>query len=132
MFTETGEVVLYRFQGEGVSRSVMSLCDPMDCSLQALLYMGFSRQEYCSGLPTPSPGDLPDPGIEPRSTLQEDSLLSHHITSKMRLDASAAQSRTVVARQGWGTERHLSKGRKLRSGEANTFWRANLQLSDDS
>jgi len=29
--------------------------------------MGFSRQEYWSGLPFPSPGDLPDPGIEPRS-----------------------------------------------------------------
>jgi len=29
--------------------------------------MGFSRQEYRSGLPFPSPGDLPDPGIEPRS-----------------------------------------------------------------
>ena len=36
--------------------------------------MGFSRQEYWSGLPFPSPGDLPDPGIEPRSpTLQADS-----------------------------------------------------------
>ena len=29
--------------------------------------MGFSRQEYLSGLPFPSPGDLPDPGIEPLS-----------------------------------------------------------------
>jgi len=29
--------------------------------------MGFSRQEYWSGLPFPPPGDLPDPGIEPRS-----------------------------------------------------------------
>ena len=29
--------------------------------------MGFSRQEYWSGLPFPSPGDLPDPGIEPGS-----------------------------------------------------------------
>ena len=29
--------------------------------------MGFSRQEYWSGLPFPSPGDLPDPGIEPRT-----------------------------------------------------------------
>ena len=39
--------------------------------------MGFSRQEDWSGLPFPSPGDLPDPGIEPRSsTLQVDSLLS--------------------------------------------------------
>ena len=37
--------------------------------------MGFSRQEYWSGLPFPSPGDLPDPGIKPRSpTLQADSL----------------------------------------------------------
>ena len=34
---------------------------------QAPLSMGFSRQEYWSGLPCPSPGDLPNPGIEPRS-----------------------------------------------------------------
>ena len=39
--------------------------------------MGFSRQEYWSGLPHPPPGDLPNPGIEPRSpALQADSLLS--------------------------------------------------------
>ena len=38
--------------------------------------MGFSRQEYWSGLPFPSPGNLPNPGIEPRSpALQADSLL---------------------------------------------------------
>ena len=38
--------------------------------------MGFTRQEYWSGLPFSSPGDLPDPGIEPRSpALQADSLL---------------------------------------------------------
>ena len=44
---------------------------------QAPLSMGFSRQEYWSGLPFPSTGDLPDPGIEPRSpTLQADSLLT--------------------------------------------------------
>ena len=44
---------------------------------QAPLSMGFSRQEYSSGLPFPSPGDLPDPGIEPRSpTLQADGLTS--------------------------------------------------------
>jgi len=39
--------------------------------------MGLSRQEYWSGLPFPSPGDLPNPGIEPRSpTLQADALTS--------------------------------------------------------
>ena len=34
---------------------------------QASLSMGFSREEYWSGLPWPPPGDLPDPGVEPRS-----------------------------------------------------------------
>ena len=44
---------------------------------QASQSMGFSRQEYWSGLPFPSPGDIPDPGIEPRSpTLQADALTS--------------------------------------------------------
>ena len=44
---------------------------------QAPVSMGFSRQEYWSGLPFPSPGHLPDPGIEPGSpALQADSLLS--------------------------------------------------------
>ena len=43
-------------------------------SHQASLSMGFSRQEYWSGLPFPSPGGLPDPGIEP--TLQADALPS--------------------------------------------------------
>ena len=42
---------------------------------QALPSMGFSRKEYWSGLPFPSPGDLPDPGIEPVSpVLQANSL----------------------------------------------------------
>ena len=40
---------------------------PWTVAYQAPLSMGFSRQEYWSGLPFPSPGDLPDPGIEPRS-----------------------------------------------------------------
>ena len=44
---------------------------------QAPLSIGFSKQEYWSGLPVHSPGDLPDPGLEPKSpTLQADSLLS--------------------------------------------------------
>ena len=44
---------------------------------QASLSMGFSRQEYWSGLPFPSPGDLLDPGIEPGSAaLQADALPS--------------------------------------------------------
>ena len=53
---------------ELVAQLCPTLCDPMDCSAcQAPLSMGFSRQEYWSGLPCPSPEDLPDPGIEPGS-----------------------------------------------------------------
>ena len=40
---------------------------PWTVVYQASQFMGFSRQEYWSGLPLPSPGDLPDPGIEPWS-----------------------------------------------------------------
>ena len=48
----------------------------MSDSLQSLS-MGFSRQEYWNGFPFPSPGDLPDPGMEPGSpALQVDPLLS--------------------------------------------------------
>ena len=43
-----------------------TLCDPIDCSHQSPLSMGFSRQEYWSGLPCPPPGDLPDPNITGR------------------------------------------------------------------
>ena len=50
---------------------------PWTVVYQASLSMGFSRQEYWSGLAFPSPGDLPDPGIEPRSpALQADALPS--------------------------------------------------------
>ena len=44
-----------------------SFATPWIFSCQALLSMGFSRQEYWSGLPFPPPGDLPNPGIKPMS-----------------------------------------------------------------
>ena len=51
-----------------VTQSCLTLCDPMDCvAHQASLSMEFSRQEYWSGLPFPSPGHVPNPGIEPLS-----------------------------------------------------------------
>ena len=60
-----------------VSGSVMSDSEtPCTVARQAPPSMGFSRQEYQSGLPFPSPGDLPNPKIKPRSpALQADSLL---------------------------------------------------------
>ena len=56
---------------------VRPFATPWTVAYQAPPSMGFSRQEYWSGLPFPSLGDLPDPGIEPRSSaLQADALPS--------------------------------------------------------
>ena len=56
---------------------VFAAATPWTVPLQTPLSVEFSRQEYWSGLPFPSPGDLPDPGIESGSpTLQADSLPS--------------------------------------------------------
>ena len=49
-----------------------SLASPWAVAHQASLSVGFPRQEYLSGLPFPSPGDLPDPGIEPMSPVLAD------------------------------------------------------------
>ena len=58
-----------------VAKSCPTPVIPWTVACQAPLPMGFSRQEYWSGLPFPSPGDLPDPGIEPESpALQADDL----------------------------------------------------------
>ena len=53
---------LYKEEFSSVAQSCPTFCDPTD---EAPLSMGFSRQEYCSGLPFPSPGDLPHPETEP-------------------------------------------------------------------
>ena len=76
-------VLFCNTQSEGeseseVTQSCLTLCDPMDyIAYQAPPSMGFSRQEYWSGLPFPSPGDLPNSGIEPGSpSFQADALTS--------------------------------------------------------
>ena len=66
--TENTSVVAYSWEGKA------GMCCHFSCArlfatpgtvvCRAPLSMGFSRQEYCSGLPCPPPGDLPDPGIE--------------------------------------------------------------------
>ena len=48
-------------------QSYPTLCDPIDCSPSGSSVHGILQQEYWSGWPRPSPGDLPDPGIEPTS-----------------------------------------------------------------
>ena len=76
-------LLYYYFFFKLESESVKSLCHvrlfstPQTVAHQASLSMGCSRQEYWSGLPFPSPGDLPKPDIKPRShALQANSLPS--------------------------------------------------------
>ena len=60
-----------------VAKSCPTLVTPWTVACQTPLSVGFSRQEYWSGLSFPCPGDLPDLGIEPGSpALQADSLLT--------------------------------------------------------
>ena len=66
-----------------VAQSSPTPCNPMDCICQAPLSVGFSKQEYWSGLPFPSSWDLPDPGMGPRfPALQADSLIMSEPTEK--------------------------------------------------
>ena len=62
-----------------VAQSFPTLCDPMDSSLhQAPPSVGFSRQEYWSGLPFPSPGNLPD--LQPRDLTQVSRIVDRRVT----------------------------------------------------
>ena len=62
------EVCLTFIGGDGlVAQSCLTFVTPWTVTSQAPLSMGFSRKEYWSGLPFPSSGDLPDPGVKPGS-----------------------------------------------------------------
>ena len=94
--------------------------------------MEFSSQKYWSGLPFPSPGDLPDPGIEPKSPkLQSDSLpfehqgspkhticsfyLASQVAQWQRIHLSMQETQeTLTLSLGW--EDHLEKGMATHSG----------------
>ena len=81
---------------------VQLFATPCTVAYQAPLTMGFSRQEYSSGLPFPSPGDLPSPGIEPGSpALQADALTSEppgkQVSGCMKSETEVAQSGPTLA-----------------------------------
>ena len=70
---------------------------PWTVAYQASPSMGFSRQEYWSGLPFPSPGDLRDPGIEPRSpALKADTLTSEPPGNTQRKDKFKSQPPSLL------------------------------------
>ena len=85
---------------------------PGTVAYQAPLSMGFPRQEYCTGLPFPPPGDLPNPGIKPESpvspaspVLQVNSLPAEPSGLGERVDN---QNRERALKQTWVYELELS------------------------
>ena len=81
---------------------------PWTIAFQAPLSMGFFRQKYWSGLPFPSPADLPDPGIEPRSpALQADSLPTEHHHVHADMEKAKVLSTGV---NPWNIEKRAEKG----------------------
>ena len=131
-----------------ITQSCPTLCDPMDSSLhQAPPSIRFSRQEYWSGLPFPSPGNLTDPGIESRSpTLQGDALpseppgtpipkkgsakeCSNYLTiapnshpSKVTLKILQARLQQYMNREIPNVQAGFRKGRGTRDQIANIRW----------
>ena len=127
---------------------VRLLATPWTVDLQAPPSMGFSRQEYWSGLPFPSPGYLPDPGIEPSfpalqadalpseppgktstpkkgnakecSNYQTTALISH--TSKVMLNILQAMLQQYVNRELPDVQAGFRKGRGTRDQIANICW----------
>ena len=75
-----------------------SFCDTVGIARQAPLSMGFSRQEYWSQLPFASPGDLPNPGIEPTSPALANELLTHETTEKPTFQITSSQNGTWMQR----------------------------------
>ena len=93
-------------RGKGKVKSlsrVRLFATPWTVAHHAPLSMGFSRQEYWSGLPFPSPGNLPNPGIEPRSpTLQADALTLSHQGSPSSVPLPSPQGEAVLVKYDAG------------------------------
>ena len=105
-------------------KSLSLFVTPWTIACQAPPSMGFSRQGYCNRLPFPSPGDLPDPGIELGSpTLQADSLPSEPpgkpASQKPRLQHVLSEADITRVRMTTGT--HFAKVMVVISGQCYTF-----------
>ena len=98
---ESKERCVRFYMGGFVVKSCPTLAALWTVAHQSPLSMGFSRQEYCSGLPFASPGNLPYPGIQPRSpALQADSFPTElpgkpHKTLHREIREGLSESRAI-------------------------------------
>ena len=103
---------------------VQLFVSPRTAAHQASLCMGFSRQEYWSGMPCPLPGDLPDPGIKPASlALQVSSLPLRHQQSPTGL--------FIPPSQPWIPSWDKMPPLTLRVEGAHSTWEMYFLLSGD-
>ena len=91
--------------------SDVQLCDPMTVAHQAPLSTGFSRQGCWGGWPFPPPGDLPDPGIEPESSVLAGRFFSTEPPGKL----VGVTVGVITAVQSGRSPRGRRKGKKLLS-----------------
>ena len=92
-----------------VTKSCLTLATPGTVALQALLSMGFPRQEYWTGLPFPSLEDLSDPGIEPMSlALQADSSLSGYYSSVKFSHSGMSNPASLSITNSWSPPKPMS------------------------
>ena len=80
-----------------VAKLCPTLATPWTAALQAPLSMGFARQEYCSGLPFPTPGDVPDPRTEPRSPALQAESSPTELQGKSPHSRACAETREATA-----------------------------------
>ena len=91
---------------------------PWTVAHQAPLSMGFSRQEYWNGLPFPSSGDLPNPGIEPRSpALQVDALTSERPGKPIKVDPNLMPGVLIRGKFGHKPRGHFQEDHVITEAE---------------
>ena len=103
-----------------VTNSCLTLVTPWTVACQAPLPMAVSGQEYGIGLPFPSPGDLPNRGIEPRSAALRAGFLPAELWGKPLAHIAVFQMKVLNSFRN--KESRLSRG-KTKSGETSKVWR---------
>ena len=107
--------------------SCVRLCATLwTVSHQAPLSMGFSRQQYWSGLPFPPPGDLPDPGIKPSSQASP-TLAGRFFTTSTTWEAFILRYASIISQYDW-----KEKIKQIQHSKINKTMSCNIQHVHDT
>ena len=119
-----------------VTKLCLTLCDPWTVARQGPLSMGFPRQEYWSGLPFSSPGDLSDPGIKHGSLALEADALTSEPPGKPSLEALSQLIfpwpyvvSVLSEKQLWATGWSVTCPGAIYSPAIEKWWSCNLNLA---